>query len=266
MKFLKRSSSVSPLHGWALITGGTSGIGLAYARALARRGCDIVLVARGKERLAKIAAQLRETYGVQVEELPADLSTDDGVKAVCERLAGDINVLVNNAGKGLHHKLATTDTAPLEEAIDLMATSVVKIGGAAGASMKKRGRGVIINTASVSGLVPMGLYSAIKSLVITWSDALSIELKPAGVQVVTFMPGWVRTEHHKRAGISTSNLPDWIWLNADEIAEETLRAIDRGKTRVTPSLKFKVISALAQHAPKGAVHAVTAKISRGRDE
>lgn len=254
------------MWGCALITGGTSGIGLAFARALAERGCDIVLVARDEARIARVAAEIRDLYGVEVEELPADLSTDSGVKAVCKRLAGDVNILVNNAGKGLHHKLATTDTAPLEEAINLMATSVVKVGGAAGESMKRRGRGVIINTASVSGLVPMGLYSAIKSLVKTWSDSLAIELKPSGVQVVTFMPGWVRTEHHERAGISTSNLPDFIWLDADEVARETLRAVDRGKTRVVPSLKFKVIAALAEHAPKRAVHAVTAKINRGRDE
>lgn len=267
MKFSKRTSA-SPLTGRALITGGTSGIGLAFAKALASRGCDVVLVARGQERLVRVAAELRARFGVEVEELPADLSNAAGVAVVCERLAADpaVDILVNNAGQGLHHKLATTDYAPLEEAINLMATGVVKVGGAAGAAMKARGHGVIINTASVSGLVPMGLYSAIKALVKTWSDALSIELKPAGVQVVTFMPGWVRTEHHMRAGISTANLPDSIWLDADDVAEETLRAVDAGKTRVTPSLKFKIISALAEHAPKKAVWAVTSKISRGRDE
>ena len=170
-----------------------------------------------------------------------------------------VEILVNNAGKGLHHPLATTDTAPLREAIDLMATAVVEVGAVAAAAMKARGHGVVVNTASVSGLVPMGLYSAIKALVKTWSQALALEMRPHGVQVVTFMPGWVRTEHHARAGIATSNLPDAVWL------EETLRAVDAGKTYVTPSLKFKVASALARYAPQRAVGAVTQKIVRRRD-
>jgi oxidoreductase, short-chain dehydrogenase/reductase family len=111
----------------------------------------------------------------------------------------------------------------------------------------------------------MGLYSAIKSLVKTWSESLTIELEPHGVRVLTFMPGWVRTEFHERSHISTSNLPGFIWLDADDVARAALAAVDAGKTSVTPSLKFKVISSLAAHGPRRAVNAVVAKINRGRD-
>ena len=240
------------------MTGGTSGIGLAFARALAARGCDIALVARNEARLESVAAEL-SSRGVDVVALPADLSQAEGVAKVCSYIDEEqVEILVNNAGKGLHHPLATTDTAPLREAIDLMATAVVEVGAVAAAAMKARGHGVVVNTASVSGLVPMGLYSAIKALVKTWSQALALEMRPHGVQVVTFMPGWVRTEHHARAGIATSNLPD-------AVVEETLRAVDAGKTYVTPSLKFKVASALARYAPQRAVGAVTQKIVRRRD-
>ncbi len=265
MKFSKRSASPSPLRGRALVTGGTSGIGLAFARALAARGCDIALVARNEARLESVAAEL-SSRGVDVVALSADLSQAEGVAKVCSYIDEEqVEILVNNAGKGLHHPLATTDTAPLREAIDLMATAVVEVGAVAAAAMKARGHGVVVNTASVSGLVPMGLYSAIKALVKTWSQALALEMRPHGVQVVTFMPGWVRTEHHARAGIATSNLPDAVWLDADAVVEETLRAVDAGKTYVTPSLKFKVASALARYAPQRAVGAVTQKIVRRRD-
>lgn len=248
-----------------MITGGTSGIGLAFARALATRGCDLILVARNEERLASVAAQLASEHGVDCQTMVADLGTEEGVQAATRFLASQpVEVLINNAGYGLHHRLATTDVNPLKDAIEVMVTSVVRMGAAAGASMKERGHGVIVNTASVAGLVPMGLYSAIKAFVRMWSYSLTLELARHGVQVVTFMPGWVRTEFHERSGISTSNIPDALWLDADAVVDETLRAIDRGKTRVTPSLRFKAISALAEHAPKRVVHKVAAKISRGR--
>ena len=259
--------SASPLHGRALVTGGTSGIGLAFANALAERGCALVLVARSRERLEERAHDF-EIRGVPCEILQADLQDPAGIRAVCERLASEelpIEVLVNNAGFGLHHKLATTDTEPLTNAIDVMASATVCVGGAAGAAMAQRGHGVIINTASVSALVPMGLYSGIKALVRQWSRSLAVELRPKGVQVMTFMPGWVRTELHERSGITTSNLPGFVWLSAERVANDCLRDVDRGKTYSVPSKRFKVIAALAEHAPRPAVEAVTAYINRGRD-
>lgn len=263
---MRQKNSVSPLCGTALITGGTSGIGLAFAQQLAARGCDLVLVARSQERLDRTAAQLRHA-GISVEVLSADLSTDVGVADVVARLTtheAPVDVFVNNAGQGLYHDLATTDSEPLADAINLMATSVVTLGGAAAAAMKGRGHGVIINTASVSGLVPMGLYSGIKALVRTWSLSLSIEVAPAGVQVVTFMPGWVRTEFHQRAGVERSNLPDFIWLQPDRVVRDCLKDVDAGKVYSVPSTRFKIIAALAEHAPKKLVWAASAKINKGR--
>lgn len=268
MRISKNRPAVSPLFGRALITGGTSGIGLAFARALADRGCDLTLVARSSDRLEATKQDLESRYGIDCEILQADLSMEEAVEAVSSRLAAEdepIEVFVNNAGQGLHHKLATTDTQPLISAIDLMATTPVRLGAIAGAAMKKRGHGVIVNTSSVSGLVAMGLYSGIKSLIRTWSRSFAIEMASTGVQVVTFMPGWVRTELHSRSGISTSNLPGFLWLSADRVARECLRDADRGKTYSVPSKRYKVIAALAEHAPRKAVEAVTARINKGRD-
>ncbi|MCF2706978.1 SDR family NAD(P)-dependent oxidoreductase [Arcanobacterium haemolyticum] len=260
-------NSETRLRGRALITGGTSGIGRAFAFALAARGVDLVLVARSSERLESTREAISERYAVRCDVLSADLSSGEGYEAVARRLASDeapVNIFVNNAGQGLYHELATNDTAPLEAGIELMGTVVVKLGGVASAAMVRRGNGVIINTASVSGLVPMGLYSGIKALVRTWSLSLGIEVAPAGVQVMTFMPGWVRTEFHKRAGVERSNLPGFLWLDADRVVRDCLADVEKGKRYSIPSKRFKVIAALAEHAPKRVVWAVTEKINKGR--
>lgn len=251
-----------------LITGGTSGIGLAFAKALAARGCSLVLVARSGDRLDSTKHDLEAQFGVECEILRADLSTEAGIADVSKRLSNvesPIEVFVNNAGQGLYHQLATTDTQPLVDGIALMATTPVRLGAVAGAAMKERGHGVIINTASVSGLVSMGLYSAIKSLVRVWSTSYAIELAPAGVQVVTFMPGWVRTEFHERAGKKTSSLPGFLWLTADRVVRECLNDVDRNKTYSLPSKRYKFIAALIKFAPRKGVDAVTTRINKSRD-
>lgn len=257
----------SVLHGTAMVTGGTSGIGLAFARALADRGCDLLLVARDAERLERTAEQLRWRYGVEVETLSADLSTRAGADAVAERLEDadrPVEVLVNNAGKGLHTPLLSQDMDDQENGLHLMVHAVLRLGGAAGRAMSARGHGVIINVASVAGLVPMGAYSAIKAWVRTYSDSLAIELRGTGVRVTTLMPGWVRTEFHERAGIRASTVPNGFWLEADRVVAECLADVERGRQRSVPSKRFKVISFLAAHAPRPVVHRATALLLRKR--
>lgn len=264
-----RKNQLAALSGRALVTGGTSGIGLAFARELAVRGCELVLVGRDTQRLESTAQEMQVVYGVECETLSADVGTDDGVRAVSERLKSTdspIDIFVNNAGHALHHKLATEDTAPLKKAIDVMASAPVLLGAAAGAAMKERDRGVIITTASISGLVPMGLYSAIKALVRMWSLSLSFELANTGVRAVTFMPGWVHTELHQRSGITTSNIPDFLWISAERAARECVEGVERGHNYVVPSKRFKVMAALALHVPVAVVGAVTVKINKGRDK
>lgn len=262
-----KSPSATALAGRALITGGTSGIGLEFARQLASRGNPLVLVARDAERLERTCEQLRWRYGVEVEPLAADLTSEEDRVRVAERLADEtkpVGILVNNAGMGLHHPLVTDDVRPHRTAMDLMAWCVLELGAAAGLAMKKRGEGIIINTASVSGLVPMGGYSALKAWVRVYSDSLYLQLADSGVHVTTFMPGWVRTEHHARAGISTSNIPDFLWLDLEKLVASCLADTAKGKVRSTPSLRYKVISFAAEHGPKAAVRAVAQKINRGR--
>ncbi|MFC5370803.1 SDR family NAD(P)-dependent oxidoreductase [Arcanobacterium bovis] len=255
------------LTGRALVTGGTSGMGLAFAKALASKGVDLVLVARDVERLERTAQELTERFGIGVQTLVADLANAQGVANVKERLIADadpVNILINNAGSGLYSKLASTDYSDILRGAQVMGLAPMELGGAAAAVMRERGSGLILTTVSVSALVPMGAYSAIKALVKTWSDSLSVELQGSGVQVVTFMPGWVHTEFHQRTGVSNKSLPNWVWMEADAVVAEALDAAVAGKTTATPSKRFKVISFLAKHAPQAAVRKAVKKLNKGR--
>lgn len=255
------------LRGRALVTGGTSGLGLEFARALAARGCALVIVARDAERLAKTADQLRWRYGVDVETIVADLAARDDVDVVAARLLdadSPVDILVNNAGHGLHVPLLTEDTTSIEQAHDVMIRAVLVLGGAAGRAMVTRGRGVVVNIASVAGLVPMGPYSAIKSWVRLYSESLSLELAGTGVQATAVLPGWVRTEFHDRAGIRTTSIPNFLWLEADRVVADALGAIEKGKVLTVPSRRFALLAFLAQHAPRLLVRRATQAIKGGR--
>src|SRR5690606_26295308 len=176
----------SPLRGRALVTGGTSGIGLAFARALAARGCDLLLVARDPARLEATAEELHRRFGVDVQTMSADLSDCDDTERVAQRLVSDsdpIEVLVNNAGHGLHDPIAQRDLTVHLRALDVMVRAVLVLGGRGAAAMAERGHGVIINVGSVAGLIAQNNYSAIKAWVNTFSDALGLELEGTGVRV-----------------------------------------------------------------------------------
>lgn len=251
----------------ALVTGGTSGIGAAFARALAARGDDLVLVARNADRLAEVAAQLTDAHGIQVEVLSADLGDRDDVLRVAARLESTerpIDLLVNNAGFGLPYALTNADTTPHEHAIDVMIRAVLILGGAAGRTMKARGRGTIVNVASTAGFVTMGGYSAIKAWVTTYSEGLANELFGSGVQVTALCPGWVRTEFHERAEIRTSKIPAQLWLNADRVVADCLADVERHKVVSIPSKRYKALILAARLAPRSVVRAASRKLSSGR--
>ena len=176
----------------ALITGGTSGIGAEFARQLAAKGYDLVLVARDVERLEAMAAELPARFdGLRVEVLPADLSDRAQVDRVAERLEREdapIDLLVNNAGFSVKALLTDKDVSAHDLGYEVMMRAVLVLGGAAGRAMRERGRGRIINVASTAAFVTMGSYSAIKAWVLSYSEGLSIELEGTGVNVTALCP------------------------------------------------------------------------------
>lgn len=251
----------------ALITGGTSGIGAAFARHLAACGTDLVLVARNLERLDAHATELRRQYGVAVETLSADLADRAEVTRVQQRLEDPdrpIDVFINNAGFGLHKDLLNPDTALDERGFDVMIRAVYLLGGAAARAMRARGSGTIITTSSSSGYITMGNYSAIKSWVTTWSESLATQLRGTGVTVVTLCPGWVRTEFHASAGINEESIPSWAWVDADAVVRDGLRAAATGRVISVATVPWKVAVTLARVAPRGLVRAVSARLTSKR--
>ncbi|HJG92375.1 MAG TPA: SDR family NAD(P)-dependent oxidoreductase [Brachybacterium massiliense] len=255
----------------ALITGGTAGIGAAFARAFAGRGTALVLVARNPERLEETAAQFRREYGVEVETIVADLSDREAQQRVADRLESSVDpvdVFVNNAGFSVKASLLDPDLSQHDLGFEVMVRAVLKLGGAAGRGMSERGRGWIINVGSVSALVTQNNYSAIKAWVGNYSESLGVQLHGTGVQVTALMPGWVRTEFHSRAGIKGSSIPGVLWLDADRLVEDCLRDVARGKPVSIPSKRWKLIAAVLRTTPRGIVARLSAVLShrRSREE
>jgi short-subunit dehydrogenase len=252
----------------ALITGGTAGIGAAFARAFAGRGTALVLVARDPERLDETAAQLRSEFGVEVETLAADLSDRAAQQRVADRLetaVDPVDVLVNNAGFSVRASLLEEDLSEHDLGFEVMIRAVLKLGGAAGRGMRERGHGWIINVGSVSALVTQNNYSAIKAWVGNYSESLGVQLSGTGVQVAALMPGWVRTEFHSRAGIKGSSIPGPLWLDADRLVEDCLRDIARGRPVSIPSKRWKLIAAVLRTTPRGLVARLSALLSHRRN-
>jgi uncharacterized protein len=251
----------------ALITGGTSGIGAAFARALAAHGDDLVLVARNADRLSEMATELKERYAINVDVIAADLAVRDEVIGVAERLSSfdqPIDMLINNAGFGIRAKLTDPDTTPHEHAIDVMIRAVLMLGAAAGRTMRNRGAGTIINVSSTAGFVAMGNYSAIKAWVTAYTESLANELHGSGVNVTALCPGYVRTEFHQRAKINVGWMPDLMWLDADRLVADCLQDARAGKVISIPSKRYKVMIGIVERLPHRTLRAISRKLRSGR--
>lgn len=251
----------------ALVTGATAGIGATFARHLAARGHDLVLVARDEERLRSSAAELSRVYGAQVEVLPADLADRDQTLAVAARVEDaerPVDIVVNNAGFGLHTRLTDPDTTLHERALDVMCRAVLLVGGAAGRAMRERGRGTIINVGSTAAWVTLGHYSAIKSWVGLYSEGLANELAGTGVRVTVLAPGYVRTEFHERAGISAGRLPGPAWVDVDQLVHECLDDAGHGRVISIPTRRWRAAIGLARLMPRPVIRWVSAKLSSSR--
>lgn len=249
------------------VTGGTSGIGLAFARAFAARGDDLVLVARDAARLAEVASELTASYGVRVETLAADLAERADAARVAARLEDaerPVATLVNNAGFSVGATLLEDSMDKHDRASEVMMRTVVLLQGAAGRAMKARGHGTIINVGSIAGFVTQGHYSAIKAYVVSLTESLAVELRGSGVRVCVLCPGYVRTEFHSRAGINGSSIPDPLWMDADALVADCLRDVERGVVVSVPMVRWKAIHGVLHHAPRTLVRRLSGLLSSAR--
>ncbi|MFI7646953.1 SDR family NAD(P)-dependent oxidoreductase [Micromonospora sp. NPDC049460] len=252
----------------ALITGATAGIGAAFARRLASDGWHLVLVARDAARLADTAAELTARHGREVETIPADLSTDDGCAAVERRLAegSPVELLVNNAGISLNTPFLRSSAEDEARLLRLNVHAVMRLTLAALRPMTERRHGAVINVSSVAGfgaVMPGSTYSASKAWVTNFSESVGQSARPFGVRVMALCPGYTRTEFHERAGINMSKTPEWMWLRADDVVDEALRDLRKGKLVSVPAWKYKLAVAGLRHAPRRLLEAV-ARDTRGR--
>lgn len=247
----------------ALITGGTAGLGAAFARYFASAGYDLILVARGAERLERFGAELAQQYSVKVSSTAADLTTDEGCAAVID-LLGDVDVLVNNAGIGLGKGFSAAGLEAEERLLDLNVRSVLRLSHEAFGHMRRRGRGTIINVSSVAGFgptMPGSTYNASKAWVTSFSESIGLLGRSENVRVMALCPGFVRTEFHSSANIPTSDIPGWMWLNADAVVESGMRDLRRGKLVSVPSVKYKFIVSAIRHMPLGALGRITTRLA-----
>lgn len=240
--------------GTALVTGPTAGIGHEFARQLAARGLDLVLVSRDEARLEVVAADLRASYGVEVDVMPADLTDRVDLARVEARLADParpIELLVNNAGFGLKGRFLDNDIDAETALLDVLVTAVLRLSHAALGPMVERGHGGVINVSSVAGFLPRGTYGAAKAWVNSFTEWAANEYRPWGVTVMTLAPGFTKTEFHERMKVSRSSAPDWLWLEADRLVRDALADYDKGRTWSIPGLHYKAISSVVRVVPNG---------------
>ncbi|WP_138445216.1 SDR family NAD(P)-dependent oxidoreductase [Sinomonas susongensis] len=233
----------------ALITGASSGLGAEFARQLAAQGHGLVLVARDRERLERLAAELRSQAGVEVEVLPADLTDQDQLSAVVGRVSEPthpIGILVNNAGIGLLHDF---DRNPLEDEVRhlrLHVEATMSLCHAALSAMSGRREGRIVNVASIAAYLPRGSYSAAKAWTLSFSRWANLHYRREGILVTALCPGFVHTEFHERMGMTKMFIPPFLWLHAPRVVREGLLDNLRGKAVSIPSRRYKTV-ALASH-------------------
>jgi short-subunit dehydrogenase len=240
--------------GRALITGATAGIGHTFAVQLARRGHDLVLVARDAARLEEVASALRSEHGVDVEVLVADLNDPAQLAAVEKRLGDDaspVDLLVNNAGFGLKKKFLDNTLDEEVAMLDVLVSAVLRLSYAALAAMTARGRGGVVNVSSVAAFLPRGTYAAAKAYVNSFSEWAANEYRDQGVSVMALCPGFTKTEFHERMQVKRGE--GFMWLDADFLVEKALADYDKGRIFSIPGAQYKTIIALTRIVPNRAL-------------
>jgi short-subunit dehydrogenase len=240
----------------ALVTGASSGIGQAFARQLAARGHNLVVVARRGDRLEQLAKELDAQYGVGIEVLVADLAATAGLTTVEQRLADDdrpIDILVNNAGFGTAGTFASIDVDRQDEMVRLNVLAVVRLTHAALGGMLARGRGGVINVSSTAGFQPIpgwSTYAATKAFVSRFTEGIAGECANTGVAVTALCPGFTRTEFQDQADFGEDMVPRFLWQTPEEVALAGLEALERKRVYAVPGWAYRTLEVTTGLLPK----------------
>jgi short-subunit dehydrogenase len=239
----------------ALVTGASAGLGREFARQLAGLGYDLVLVSRDAARLEALALKLREVSGAECEVLAADLSRDEDVARVVARIDQvPIHLLVNNAGFGVRGSIARSARDDQESMLRVHVLAAHRLAQAAVQRMVERGRGVIINVSSIASFLtsPGSVnYASTKAWQRVYAESLSMELDGKGVYVQALCPGYTNTEFHERGGMRKNGVPDWWWMNVEDVVASSLRAVRRRRpVVVVPGMGYKLITLLLRFMPR----------------
>lgn len=238
----------------AIITGGSSGLGLKFAEALAAAGYNLVLIARGEAALVAAKRSLESRYHVDVVTLSLDLADEQAVEKVVDKIkhTSDLEIMINNAGFGVH--IDSDDDSPAahdvqRSAMRVMALNTLIFSTAAANQMKRHGQGRIINIVSTSAWLFNGNYSAIKSYVLTYTESLAISLRGTNVSATAVCPAWMHTNFHAAVGLNEPSIPEWLYVDPDEVVSAALAGAAAGKSVVIPTVRWKIIIWILQHGP-----------------
>lgn len=242
----------------ALITGASAGIGMAFVNLLAKEGYDLILVARRKDTLERLAQQVREQHQVKADVLPADLTDPGAARDIAARIEARglfVDFLVNNAGFSTNKTFCESQWPALHAEIQVMVTAVTELCHRFAPAMAEQGWGRIINLSSLAAFVPPTaslLYTGIKSYVLALSESIDMELKPQGVNVTALCPGFTHSEFHDVMGTrdAMNRLPGFMWHDADQVARAGYRAVMRGHPVCTPGLFNKTVAGSSRMLPE----------------
>ena len=239
---------------WALVTGATVGIGESFARLLASKNYNIVLVARDLPRLKERATGLATISGVQTRGIQADLSTDIGCATIEKYIAeNEIDVLINNAGFGINKAFTVSELKDEQALFDVLVRTPMRLMHVALPGMKVREKGVIVNISSVASFIAGGSYSAAKSYLTVLSESLHTELAGTKIHVSALCPGFTRTEFHQRGRMSMKGLPAFMWLDADRLVAKAWSDALKGRAISVPGWQYKVLTFVIGIAPRSLV-------------
>ena len=232
----------------AVITGPTSGIGLAYAQELANEGYELLLIGRNETKLKQLQSELKTKSDIFV----ADLSIHDEIMKTVAHLKEltQVDILINNAGFGSSLPFSQNSLAEEIEQIEVLIKAVMALTHAVLPKMIKQNSGIVLNISSIAAWLPTGSYAAAKSWVTSFTEAIAAELKGTKIQVTAVAPGFTKTKFFDRSQMKDDDVPSWLWLTPEQVAKESLKDARSGQLISVPGAQYKAMSTVSRSLPR----------------